>query len=206
MPKFYKHIAIAILWLIPTGLLVFTILLRADVFKSVNQSQPFELISDMDNGLNLKPQSRNIFAANKGWESLRPENSVPISGDIYRIEQNDIESSVKNGDNPLPNSELVLKYGKYLYETHCVYCHNHNADGMGAIVTKVVLKKDEDPFPNPPDIRNKGEDVLPDSRIFHILSAGQNLMYPVSHKLNNNDKWAIIKYLRTLQNRERNAK
>lgn len=202
MRKINKYIAIGLLWLIPAGLALFTILLRADVFKSVNKNQPFELISDMDNGLNLKPQSKNMFFAHKGWEKLRPEHSVSLSGDIYRIEQNDIEGSSANGSNPLENTELVRKYGKHLFETYCACCHNYNADGMGAILTKVELKKDEDPFPNPPDIRNKGKDLLPDSRIFHILSAGQNLMMPVSHKLSDNDKWAIINYIRILQNRD----
>lgn len=185
---------------------IFTLLLRADKLKWVNKNQPIEIIADMDNGVNLDAQSKNVFFKHKSWESLKPDNAVPTSGDIYRIEQNDIEASVANGDNPLEDSELLRKYGKHLFETHCDVCHNHNLDGMGSILTKVKLKKDEDPFPYPPDMREKGKDVLPDNRIFHILSAGQNLMMPVSNKLSDNDKWAIILYIRVLQDAYKSKK
>ncbi len=202
MKKYLKISLTFIVWLIPIGMLFFVILLKADYLKSVNKNQPFELINDMDNGINLRPQSKNLFFEHKGTESLRPKNSVPISGKLYGIEQNNIDSSAINGDNPLPDSKIIQQYGKYLYETHCIYCHNFNADGNGPILTKVELKEDEEPFPTPPDIRNKGKDILPDSRIFHILSAGQNLMFPVNYKLTDNDKWSVIKYLRILQNKK----
>lgn len=199
MRKLVKYILLGVLWLLPISAGIFTLLLRADKLKWVNKNQPIEIIADMDNGVNLDAQSKNVFFKHKSWERLKPENAVPVSGDIYRIEQNDIEGSAANGDNPLEDSELLRKYGKHLFETHCAVCHNHNLDGMGSILTKVKLKEDEDPFPFPPDIREKGKDVLPDSRIFHILCAGQNLMMPVSNKLNDNDKWAIILYIRVLQ-------
>ena len=197
--KILKYIAISVLWLIPAGLLAFTILLRSDVFKQVNKNQPFEMIADMDNGKALKPQSGSPFFANKGTEALRPVNSIPRSGKLYSIAQTDVELSVENGENPLPKSALVYRYGKHLFNTNCVYCHNTNGDGRGAIITKMVLKKDEEPFPGPPDIRTSASSKSPDSRLFHILSAGQNLMYPVGYKLTKTDRWAVIRYFRTLQ-------
>ena len=197
--KILKYIVIPILWLIPAGLLAFSILLRVDTFKDVNKNQPFEMISDMDNGKALKPQSSNPFFANKGAEALRPINSISRSGKLYSVEQNDIEGASINGENPLPKTALIYRYGKHLFETNCVYCHNSNGDGQGAIITKMVLKKDEEPFPGPPDIRTSTVSKSPDSRLFHILSAGQNLMYPVGYKLTKTDRWAVIRYFRTLQ-------
>ncbi len=202
LSKVLKYIAILILWLIPAGLLAFTILLRADAFKTVNTNQPFEMISDMDNGKALKPQSANPFFANKGFETLRPKNSIPRSGKLYSIDQTDVDKSIENGENPLPQSALIYRYGKHLFNTNCVYCHNFNGDGQGAIITKMVLKKDEEPFPGPPDIRTSASSKSPDSRLFHILSAGQNLMYPVGYKLTKTDRWAVIRYFRTLQGKE----
>lgn len=195
-----------ILWMIPLGGLVFSFLLRNDFLKQLNKNQPFELIPDMDNSPAQKSQSRNIFFPGKGAEAFYPENSISQSGKLYSIEQTEIERAGENGENPLPKTPLVYRYGKHLFETHCAYCHNSNGDGNGSIMTKIVLKEDEEGFPGPPDIRTSAVSHEPDSRIFHILSAGQNLMFPVAYKLNTTDRWALVRYFRTLQGIEEYAR
>jgi hypothetical protein len=194
------------LWAIPIFLFTYSVAVKAGVFPSLSKNQPMELIADMDNGLALKPQSENKFFKNRGAESFRPKGAVPFSGKAYSLESIDVEASAVNGENPLPRTDFVYARGENLYSTHCVYCHNTDGSGEGAIMTKIILKKDEEPFPGPPDLRTAPSAKLPDYRVFHILSAGQNLMYSVAYKLSVPDRWALVRYLRILQGLERNDK
>lgn len=201
--KLILYIAV---WIIPCASVAYTILLRNDCFKRLNSNQPFELFGDMDNSIAPKNQSANLFFGSFGAEHFRPENSIPESGKQYSLQQNETDKLDSNMENPLPRSGEVYRYGKYLFTTHCVYCHNSNGDGQGAFITKVVPKtEDEEPFPGPPDIRTSAISQQSDARIFHILNAGQNLMYPVTYKFGSTECWAVIRYFRTLQGKEKYA-
>lgn len=197
-----KMLLYGVFWLIPVASLAYMILLRNNCFRYLNKNQPFELISDMDNSIVAKNQSDNLFFGKIGAEHFYPENSIPESGRLYSIPQNETEHPDIKGENPLPRSPIVYRYGKYLYSTHCVYCHNDNGDGEGPMITKVDLKDDEEPFPGPPDIRTSAISQESDARLYHILNAGQNLMFPVKYKFGDVECWALIRYFRTLQGRE----
>jgi mono/diheme cytochrome c family protein len=43
-----------------------------------------------------------------------------------------------------------------------------------------------------------------DARIFHIISKGQNIMSSYADKLPEVDRWAVVHYIRALQNGEAN--
>ncbi len=197
--KIVKYIKWVFLWSIPIVMLSYVLLVQNNYFKFFNKNQPFELISDMDNTISLKQQSENILSKKKIYESMKPDKSVSYTHPQYKYESIDIEKSVNNGDNPLQATKEVFLRGKHLYETHCIYCHNTNGKGEGIIVNGVQLKAGEEPFPGPPDLTRRQAVEYLDSRIFHILSAGQNLMFPVAYKLDTIDRHCLVKYLRILQ-------
>jgi hypothetical protein len=197
--KILKYIIWFFIWSIPIVMFGYVLLIRSNLFSSVNKNQPFELISDMDNTISLKQQSENILSKKKVYESLKPDKSISYTHPEYKYESIDIEKSVSNGDNPLPMTKEVFNRGKHLFNTHCVYCHNNNGKGEGIIVSAVKLKAGEEPFPGPPDLTRQQAIDYPDSRMFHVLSAGQNLMFPVAYKLDTIDRHCLVKYLRILQ-------
>ena len=49
------------------------------------------------------------------------------------------------------------------------------------------------------DLTREQTAALSNARIFHVISAGQNLMPSYADKIAPVDRWAIIYYLRTLQ-------
>lgn len=187
------------MWGIPIAMLAYVLIVRANYFPSVNKNQPYELIADMDNTVSMKPQEYNLLTKKKTYESLKPDKSISYSHPEYKYESIDIEKSINNGDNPLPLTKEVYYRGKHLFAAHCSYCHNNDGKGNGIIVSGVQLKSGEEPFPGPPDLTRQQAIDYPDSRIFHILSAGQNLMFPVAYKLDTNDRHCLVKYLRILQ-------
>jgi mono/diheme cytochrome c family protein len=50
-----------------------------------------------------------------------------------------------------------------------------------------------------PNLTRPETAALSDARIYHIISAGQNLMPSYADKISPTDRWAIVYYLRTLQ-------
>lgn len=163
--------------------------------------EPFEIISDMD--IQNKP---NITFNSQFFDSKRKNflpilESSPLDNSFYRYlphEFSKVENVLKS--NPVTLNDYILLRGKILFERNCVICHGESGKGDGEIVTKVILKEDEEGYPNPKDLTSKTTQKLSDGRLFHILSAGQNLMFSFNDRLNNFDKWCVIHYIRTIQN------
>ena len=86
-----------------------------------------------------------------------------------------------------------------LYQTYCIACHGNTGKGDGPIVTEVILPEGEEGLPAPPDFKSDNTMGYSDARMFHVLSGGQNLMFPVAHKLTPNQRWALVHYIRLLQ-------
>jgi mono/diheme cytochrome c family protein len=92
--------------------------------------------------------------------------------------------------NPLPRTREVVERGKTMYETHCVMCHGLSGMGDGTVIG---------PFPKPPLLMSEKLVAYADSQIFHVITRGQNIMYPYGHKVRKEDRWAIVHYVRVLQ-------
>ncbi|MDQ1267346.1 MAG: hypothetical protein QG635_2500 [Bacteroidota bacterium] len=185
--------------ILPIPLLVFVILLRNGVISINYRQHNFEVISDMDYQRKSKPLAKSDFYKNNAQIRTAPDSSVPANYMKYHYSFVEFEEPEKELKNPLkPNSE-VLRRGKNRYEAFCIYCHDAKGTGSGYIITKVQLTEDEEGFPKPANLISKTTKAMNDGRLFHILSAGQNLMFPVSDKMNETDRWAVICYIRKLQ-------
>jgi len=161
--------------------------------------QPPELISDMDHDARVRPQSiSNYF---KDSTVIRDEiiNTFPIKSEKYSIEQIDFAFADSLLKNPLIDDNKTQQIGRHLFESFCSYCHAANGRGNGPIISDVKLDKDEEGFPGPPDLTEKRTRELSDARIYHILSAGQNLMFAYNDRLSPEKRWALVNYIRKLQ-------
>ncbi len=207
MIKIFKYF----LYFIPLLLLAYVLLVRFSVFdkfpfmKSLRteKNQPFQIIADMDSQVKAKPQKDGRLLLRSDFRTLTPDSSFPRDGSKYPFEQIDFASAESTYKNPLAATDFIISRGKQRFETHCVPCHNTDGHGRGKIITDVKLKEDEEGFPEPANLTRPETQKLSDARIFHILSSGQNLMFPVKEKLSENERWALVHYIRFLQ---KNAK
>jgi hypothetical protein len=183
--------------------LIIMIALRYGLINFLHEYQPFEIIGDMDNQVKITPQKESRFYKD-GSSSRKPvENTVPKYGTKYHfidLEFEEAEASIKN---PLEPTEFVINRGKNRFEIFCTPCHGFDGRGKGTMITKANLKPGEEGFPVPADLMRERTRNLADQRIFHILSAGQNLMFQVTFKLTEEDRWAIVHYLRRLQSEKK---
>jgi mono/diheme cytochrome c family protein len=178
--KFFPTLVIALITIFFVGLLSGNILWTSD-------SPPLQIIDDMDDQAKIKPQVASKFFPD-GKATRDPlEYTVPISGTKYKT---DLDEADEKNKNPLTPTEIVLARGKNRFNSYCAPCHNYDGKGNGLVVQKG--------FSNPPSLLENAANYS-DGKIFHIISAGQNIMQPYADKTSEMDRWCIVHYIRQLQ-------
>ena len=117
-----------------------------------------------------------------------PVGSVPRDAVLYAAQPEESTLAM-----PLEITDDTLSEGKHLYGIFCAVCHGAGGKGDGGIV--------ED-FPRPPDITAAVYRKQSDGYIFHRVTFGTGIMPGYGHATSRNERWKIIKYLRSLQSLE----
>jgi mono/diheme cytochrome c family protein len=179
--KFWPAVLFTLIVLFFVGLLSGNILWTSD-------RPPLQVIDDMDDQPKVKPQVASSFFAD-GKATREPlEYTVPMKGTKYATALE--EADAKNVNQIPEATDIVLARGKNRYNTFCAPCHNYDGKGNGLVVQKG--------FSNPPSLMENAKSYS-DGKIFHIISAGQNIMPAYSDKTSDMDRWCIVHYIRALQ-------
>lgn len=115
--------------------------------------------------------------------------TIAVDQQVYHY-ATDPEGAGRNLKNPLPRAKAVLLRGQQAYNTYCIVCHGKRGEGDGLIVPK---------YPRPPSLQSEKVRNWPDGRIFHVVTAGQNLMPSYASQIAPEERWAIVHYMRVLQ-------
>lgn len=162
-----------------------------------SEDPPIMVIKDMDDQFKVKPQVGSSFYADRKSGRDPIPNTVPMEGTAYPLDKPDFQRADSVvGSNPLDISnpeqrQYVLSRGKNRYEAFCTPCHNYDGQGNGAVVKRG--------FQNPPNLRDSVTKAKSDAHLFHIISAGQNVMNGYADKIKPNDRWSIVHYVREMQ-------
>lgn len=156
---------------------------------------PIEIQPNLDHQFKAIPQSPNTFFAD--GKSLREpvEGTVARGAQVYTLGPGDIDAAETANVEPadLPkDSEFLLARGQNRFNTFCSPCHYYNGESENSAVSKKG-------WAGIPNLTRPETAGLSNARIFHIISAGQNLMPSYADKIDPIDRWAIIRYLRKLQ-------
>ncbi len=128
-----------------------------------------------------------------------PQGSVPITGIAvsqfqvsYRPFPNVIDSvAAVVGANPIPMDERSLANGHRYYQVNCATCHGDTGLGNGrATLFGMVGISVVSPMAQ----------GYSDGYIFGIIRNGRGLM-PTYNRIEENDRWDVVNYLRALQGR-----
>ncbi len=157
-------------------------------------SQPnIDAIQDMMEQDALKAQDFQPSNRDKASSLLPPQGTVPLGYKVYPY-HNDPAAAEKNLKSPYgaEASAEVLKVGQTKYNTYCIVCHGAEGKGDGLVAAKMLLK--------PPSLVSDKIEKYNDARVYHIITDGQGVMSSYAYQLvNENDRWAIVKYVRSLQ-------
>lgn len=165
-----------------------------------SENPPIHPNPNMDDQQKYKAQSESGYFAD--GRTMR----IPVEGTVARNElfkdtayyQGKTENGNFIENSPISADNLVLQRGKNRYNVYCAPCHNFNGDGKGIIISKGFLP--------PPDFHQQKYREYPDGQIYDVVSNGFRNMPKYNHQIPVKDRWAIVAYVRDLQQENENNK
>ena len=118
---------------------------------------------------------------------VSPTESVPIQGKEPSVDR--IEAG-KKLQNPVTSTAVSIENGKRLFNTYCASCHGPEAKGDGPVAKKFIP---------PPNLTLEVFRKRPDGFIYETIRSGGPLMPSQGEALLPQERWEIVNYLRTLQ-------
>ncbi len=93
-------------------------------------------------------------------------------------------------DNPLPYNEATLRQGEKIFKRLCASCHGES--GRGDVPSMQSLR------PKPSDLTSVQVQNQTDGALFWKISEGKGLMASYKHMLSEEERWALVHYIRFL--------
>jgi len=141
----------------------------------------------------LNPQKADAFF--KDGHGMQ----LPVSGTVARgylpmgVASQDEAAALVN---PLARSKEVLALGRAGYMNHCVVCHGAVGDGQMTLTSAYGAK--------PANLQSQQFRDYPDGKIYWAIVMGKNAMPSYAYDLTEDERWAVVHYVRALQ-RAQNA-
>jgi mono/diheme cytochrome c family protein len=159
-----------------------------------SEKPPIHPNPNMDSQDKYKAQSESNFFVDGA--SMR----TPVAGTVARgeLREDDAYYRGKDADGnfvekaPMDFTPEMVARGAERYQIYCSACHGVDADGKG----KILYYQ----YPIPPaDFMSERIKNLSDGHMFNAVTAGWLNMPNLSAQVSVEDRWAIISYIRSLQ-------
>ncbi len=155
------------------------------------------------NGMAAQPKAKTQMMTGRTYEQEQPVERPPVPGTMpcgylpYAFQDvgNKIEDAKAVGEklaNPIPLNLDRLHRGRKLYDIYCITCHGKQGMGDGPVTGP-------DRFPAPPSLHTDQARGYKDGTIFHIITKGVEKMPSYADKIDPEDRWKVVHYLRALQ-------
>ncbi len=153
-----------------------------------------EIWDDMKRQPKVKAQQASAFFADGR------ANRAPVAGTVARGHLRDdsvfytgmIDAETYAGKNPVPITMDTLKVGQTKFNTYCSPCHDRTGSGKGIVALRT-------PAWQPTNLQDDRIKKMADGEIFTVISHGRRTMPAYRFQVTENDRWAIVGYLRALQ-------
>lgn len=169
----------------------------------IQRTPPIQVWPDMKVQEKFKPQtevSTEMFS--DGRASRRPvagtvahketaHLDTPVS---TGIEEYNADGSPKSftGKNPRTIDPALLKTGQTKFNTYCSPCHDRLGTGKGIVPTRW-------PAWQPSNLTEDRLKAYNDGEIYWVISNGRRTMPGYKYQITEDDRWAIVAYVRALQ-------
>jgi mono/diheme cytochrome c family protein len=127
-----------------------------------------------------------------------PADRKPVEHTVPRgpVDDNTVFYTGQMGDVlatsfPVPVTLDLVKQGQEAFNINCAVCHGRDGYGEGIVVQRG--------FPRPPSFHSARLRDAPVGHFFQVITQGYGAMYPFGSRINPEDRWAIISYIRALQ-------
>lgn len=143
------------------------------------------------------PYGKSIFTPDGRTMQAPPAGTVAVGflkeDDAFWRGGKDSASLVKQ--NPLKLTPFVMERGQERFNIYCTPCHSQTGVGDG-----LVIKRG---FTPPPSFHDDRIVNLADGAIFQVISHGVRTMPSYGKQIPEEDRWAIVAYIRALQRSQR---
>ena len=191
------------------AVIVCLVIATAGFRDSLTRNRPIEIFPDMDRQARVRPQAPNLFDEDFGAGDGRGSR-LPVAGTVVRgapIDNSSVNTGRKEGAdewvkvNTLEDNQKKLKRGQERYNIYCAPCHGKAGDGNGITSQYNLVAA---------DLHQHRLVQIEDGYLFDVLKNGYNLttnsvgiasyrMPAYDSKMNNEDLWHVISYVRALQ-------
>ncbi len=190
------------------ALLIVTVVSIAGFRGAKSEKPPLMVFPDMDYQPRYNPQASNNFFQDGmndrpvpggtvlrgyGWD-MKPVFSADF---VHAPSRNPALFSGKAPDGsfyrgyPVPVDNRLMALGREKFNIYCAVCHGAVGDGNGITKQYGMLAT--------PTYHQDRLRVMPEGEIFNVITNGRNTMNPYGDKLQPEERWAVIAYLRALQ-------
>jgi cytochrome c553 len=154
---------------------------------------------DMFSQPSEKPLERSSFFRDNQMAS-RPLPAHTVARG--QLDEDEAYYSGKIGTNlvtefPMPVTREVLLRGQERFNIYCAPCHGRTGEGNGMIPQRG--------YPAPPSYHIDRLRTAPVGHLYDVITRGYGVMYSYASRVEPEDRWAIVAYIRALQ-LSRNAK
>ena len=174
-----------------------SLLLAVGCFRGQpSDNSPIHLILNMDDQEKFEPFEKNTFFADES--AMR----MPVPGTIARddVLNPPSESELHNAKNKLKLTSSVMERGQQRYQIYCQPCHGAVGDGKGIVAQRGMTQG----FVPPTNFQTADMRSKADGHYYHVITHGIRNMQSYGYQVSENDRWAIVHYIRALQ-RSQNA-
>lgn len=148
---------------------------------------------DMKKQDKYKPQAESPFFTD-GRASRRPVEGA-VSQENYRPDTaystGITEAGLYVARNPEAIDANLLKRGQERYNIYCAPCHDRTGSGKGIVPSKAVWV--------PGNLHDDRIMAFVDGEYYHVISNGRRSMPGYKNQISEQDRWAIVAYIRALQ-------
>ena len=177
---------------------------------SKSRNEPLYLFPDMDRQEKYYPQSESHLFEDGMTDRVPPANTVVrgnaldrssvFSSDYSAAQLTDIPYQTGKDESgnfvasiPVEVSHEMMALGQERYDIFCSACHGYSGDGNGAI------KGFSGPMLAPANLLSSTFVEQADGEIYQTIALGKNTMMGYGDKLNIDERWAVVLYVRALQ-------
>ncbi|NTW26201.1 MAG: hypothetical protein HGA37_15990 [Lentimicrobium sp.] len=170
----------------------FCLLLFGTSCDRTRNDKGYEYFPDMAHSLTYETYAKNPAMADSQAMRLPAENTISREMMPYPY-PNTPEGRLQAAaelTNPLsPTPEDILR-GKQQFEIFCKGCHGELGNGEGHLYTsgRYAIK--------PASLISEKMMAMPDADIYHVISAGFNVMGAHGHMIRPADRWKIAMYVK----------
>lgn len=186
--------------------------------RVVKKSQPrVHFFQDMDNQPRFNAQSTTSVFSDTRAMRPRVEGTVPrepMGGDPAVVRGMVGDQFVSTIPPAIEVDQVLLDVGQKRFNQYCATCHGEAGYGDGPVNQRGVELSDQDIQANPwvacVSLHTTSARQMPDGQLYDtithgVVRSGQRRMAPYGPLLTVRDRWAVVAYVRALQ-QSQNAK